>query len=222
MDYKLVRRRGQKYLKIHFDDSGTLIVSCPYYTTKTQINDFLNANSQWISDQQSKQAKHSFSTADELFLWGKPYSLVIYQASKDSLQILENLMLVYVKDTDTDYVKKTVRKYYKQVLENFVQNRIGYWCDRLSLEKPELKINAATSKWGSCIKGRNLIWISLMTATLDERLADMIVLHELCHLIYANHQDEFWSLMEKFMPDLKERKRELSRVSKLNYHRNLF
>ncbi len=61
-----------------------------------------------------------------------------------------------------------------------------------------------------------------MTIALDRYIADMIILHEVCHLIYANHADEFWNLMSALMPDIEERKKILKKVTQNIDFRNFY
>jgi hypothetical protein len=48
-------------------------------------------------------------------------------------------------------------------------------------------------------------------ALLPERLADYIIVHELCHLKEVNHSQKFWNLVAKMMPDYLEIRNELKR-----------
>jgi predicted metal-dependent hydrolase len=45
-----------------------------------------------------------------------------------------------------------------------------------------------------------------------ERCIEYILLHELCHLIHANHSARFHALVTKLMPDWKERKALLENI----------
>ena len=35
---------------------------------------------------------------------------------------------------------------------------------------------------------------------------DYIVVHEMCHMVQLNHSKAFWELVERIMPDYKERR----------------
>jgi len=48
-------------------------------------------------------------------------------------------------------------------------------------------------------------------ALLPPRLADYVVVHELCHLHEFIHSPRFWSLVARAMPDHRELRSELRR-----------
>ena len=48
-------------------------------------------------------------------------------------------------------------------------------------------------------------------ALLPERLADYIIVHELCHLEEFNHSQKFWNLVAKEIPDYLNARRELKK-----------
>lgn len=60
------------------------------------------------------------------------------------------------------------------------------------------------SNWGSCSKAGN-INISTRLLFAPENVLEYVSVHELAHLIEHNHSDRFWKLVEKAMPDYKER-----------------
>ena len=47
----------------------------------------------------------------------------------------------------------------------------------------------------------------------DIKCIEYVVLHELCHIFYMNHQKDFWALVEKYMPDYKIRRKNLKSFS---------
>lgn len=48
MDYRLVRRRRQKNLRMRFDSEGNLVVSSPFFVPKSRIDLFVNSHLVWI------------------------------------------------------------------------------------------------------------------------------------------------------------------------------
>jgi predicted metal-dependent hydrolase len=71
-----------------------------------------------------------------------------------------------------------------------------------------VKLKYNTSNWGSCSSQGNInISVRLMFAPQD--VVDYVLIHELAHLVYHNHSLQFWQLIEKIMPDYREKEKHL-------------
>lgn len=66
------------------------------------------------------------------------------------------------------------------------------------------------SNWGSCSKRGN-INISTRLLFAPEDVLEYVCIHELAHLVEYNHSKRFWSLVEKAMPDYKEKRERLKK-----------
>ena len=40
---------------------------------------------------------------------------------------------------------------------------------------------------------------------LNENIIDAIIVHELCHIVHANHGKEFYNLVRNYIPDYDEK-----------------
>jgi predicted metal-dependent hydrolase len=103
-----------------------------------------------------------------------------------------------------DYTK------YKEVARELVERRLEHFNAYSSyvFAIGRVSIRNQKTRWGSCSKKGNLNF-SYRIALLPPELADYIVVHELCHLGEFNHSSNFWSLVEKAIPDYRERRRRL-------------
>ncbi len=70
------------------------------------------------------------------------------------------------------------------------------------IKKIFLKYNQ--SNWGSCSHQGN-INISTRVLFAPDEVIDSVCIHELAHRKEQNHSDAFWQLVEKAMPDYKEK-----------------
>ena len=93
------------------------------------------------------------------------------------------------------HTKKRARSYFKQRLYHYAE-RYGYIFNAVWL-------SGAKTRWGSCSANNNirLNW-KLMFA--DPRVIDYVVVHELVHTRYKNHQKNFWAEVANMHPSYKE------------------
>lgn len=88
-------------------------------------------------------------------------------------------------------------------LENFNAS-YGFSYGRISIRNQR-------TRWGSCSRKGNLNF-NYKLIFLPEKLADYIIVHELCHIGEFNHSKRFWGLVEKAVPDYKELVRNLRKM----------
>ena len=86
-----------------------------------------------------------------------------------------------------------------------IPERVAYYAEIMGVKPESVKITSAEKRFGSCSdKGRLCFSYNLML--YPEKAVDYVVVHELAHLTELNHSPAFWRIVEKYMPDYKERR----------------
>ncbi|MFA5889321.1 MAG: SprT family zinc-dependent metalloprotease [Candidatus Paceibacterota bacterium] len=111
--------------------------------------------------------------------------------------------LVYTKK---DYLK------YREVAKNFALERVEHFNETYNFKYNRVSIRNQKTRWGSC-SGKGNLNFNYKIVHLPLRIADYIVVHELCHLKEMNHSKKFWDLVGMFFPDHKAIRKELKRLS---------
>lgn len=78
-----------------------------------------------------------------------------------------------------------------------------------------VSIRNQKTRWGSCSKAGDLNF-NYKIVKLPERLVDLIIVHELCHLAEMNHSRRFWLRVAEQIPEYKDRTKELKKWSLAN------
>lgn len=110
-------------------------------------------------------------------------------------------------------IKESELPYYKGQLACLLQERCAYFAARMGVEYGKIKINKARTRWGSCNSKGDLNF-SIALVLLPGSLVDYVVVHELAHRKEMNHLEKFWKVVEKEMPDWKDRKKRLREVQR--------
>ena len=150
-------------------------------------------------------------------------NLVVTAPSHLSLKVVEKFIrekanwiikkLDYFKNNPRQVLTKGTRqeylKYKKQAL-SLVQTRLAYFSKIYNFKFNKLSVRNQSTRWGSCSKQGNLSF-NFKIALLPDKLADYIIVHEMCHLKEFNHSKKFWNLVQQIIPDYLKLRRELKR-----------
>ena len=59
-------------------------------------------------------------------------------------------------------------------------------------------VDNMTTQWGSCTKSTATIRLSNRLARFPRWVLDYVIVHELAHLVHADHSPEFWQLVHRY------------------------
>lgn len=83
----------------------------------------------------------------------------------------------------------------------------------MDLKYGRITITGAKTRYGSCSSKGNISY-SYRLMLCPEQAIDYVVVHELAHLKEMNHSKRFYALVEKILPDYKERIKLLKSLNK--------
>lgn len=92
----------------------------------------------------------------------------------------------------------------KEKAVRIIPQRVEYYSHLMGLVPTGVKITSAQKRFGSC-SGKNSLCFSYILMLYPIRAIDYVVVHELAHIRHHNHSREFYKLIEKYMPDYKQR-----------------
>lgn len=83
--------------------------------------------------------------------------------------------------------------------------RVAYWSTVMGVRPAGIKITTAKKRYGSCSSKHSLCFSCYLMRSPMEAV-DLVVVHELCHIQEMNHGPRFYALLERYLPDWRERK----------------
>ena len=73
----------------------------------------------------------------------------------------------------------------------------------MGVKVKRLFVQTMKTKWGSCNSGSKSIQLNTELAKKPPECLEYILVHEMVHLIVRHHDDQFTSLMDRYLPDWK-------------------
>jgi len=198
MEYSVIYSK-RKSVSLRVDKSGRAVVRAPIGYPKGKIEAFVEKHRLWIFKRQAEVAAYrtpDFSDGAELTLFGKKYVISSTRSGDGILKL-----------SKTNRQKSLIA-----ALRSMTLRETGALTQKIAREGgfsyTGIRVSSAKSRWGSCNAKRHISY-TFYLAFLPMRLVEYVCVHELAHTKEMNHSARFWAVVEKIMPDYKERRKEL-------------
>ena len=193
---------------------GVIEVRAPLLYRESDMLVFFNQHKRWIFNhydrlQNTDNQQKKYVSGEMHYYLGEKYVLQVVESDKNSVSIDGNSLIVNVKSPEL--AESQINKWYKnraKVVFNELMIPIIEKFRKYNVEPAKISIRDMRSMWGSCSRRGN-ISLNLQLIKLNENCIRQVMIHEMCHLIYFNHQAGFHALMDEMMPDWKIWKKDL-------------
>ena len=100
----------------------------------------------------------------------------------------------------------SLEKRFREKARKKISERVSYYGNMMGVDWKSIRIGSAKTRWGSCSAqgGLNFQWKLIL---MPPEILDYVVVHELAHRREMNHSPRFWALVEKVLPDYRERRK---------------
>lgn len=199
-DIVIEKKRTTKNTYLRVKDDMKIHITTNFLTPNRFIEKFINDNYNSVIKMIERQEQKKEANTGFRYL-GKKYDIVYTDIKK---VILGENKVFMNKDTDIDkWYKKQAKTIFKEELDRLYDE----YC--YEIPYPNLRIRKMTSRWGVCNTKLKTITLNLELIKRDLKYLDYVIVHELSHLIEANHSSKFWKLVEDNFKDYKKVRKEM-------------
>ena len=215
-------RKPVKNINLRVHPDLRITVSANKSVSTEKIESFILSKAEWILS-----ALHKFESKKEklldaenyFYLWGEKFDITVTEGRKNSIAVSGSCLIISLRDTsDIDLKNKVINEFYtlecKQKITSLCE-KVYRICNINGLHFPSIKFRNMRSRWGSCNPQKCILTFNTALARLPIACAEYVVFHEFTHFLHPNHSKAFYSQLEAYMPDWKERKHLLNEKSAL-------
>ena len=212
MEYTVTKKKIKNFIIRIYPDLR-IAVSVPLHASNKDIENFIQSKKEWIETtlEKIKVDKENKNTLKEssIKILGKERDKKIIESDLERIRLTNTSIYIYSKEIDNTQIDKKLLEWKVEKLKAILDEYLNKYTKLLNINIDYYQIKKLSSAWGIYHKKENYISFNSDLIEKDIECIEYVVLHELCHIFYMNHQKDFWALVEKYMPDYKVRRKKL-------------
>jgi predicted metal-dependent hydrolase len=206
------RSDRKRTVGLTIERDGSLIITAPSKASQQTLENIVQQKSQWIYKHLLKKQEinpayspKQYVTGEGFPYLGRSYRLKII-AQNNSEPLLKYFQgHFYLQTQASPKGKQLFIEWYKEHLLTHITKKIDNLTDRLGVTVDSIQIRELGNRWGSC-GNHNKLNFHWRIAMLPHSVINYIVIHEMTHLKHHSHDQKFWQLIQRVLPDYQDQK----------------
>lgn len=212
----------RKSLNIQVHPDRSVHVTAPMAADVDKVIAKVKGKAPWIIQQQDfflsfyplTPPRKYVSGETHLYL-GRQYRLKIIENPQKRVKLQYGYIQLFTPDKkDKAIIKKQLNDWYSEKANlhfPILMQKVLPKFKKYKVQSPELVIRFMQKRWGSCTAHHKII---LNTELIKAPKSDIeyVIAHELCHIIYPNHSQQFFKLLTIILPNWKRYKSHLEHL----------
>jgi predicted metal-dependent hydrolase len=201
--------------------SGKVRVTAPEGMKDDAIRTLLATRLPWIKKQQEKfkgqnrQSKRKYISGESHYFFGQRYRLEVVYKDAAPVVALKGKSKIILQARPNSSVEKRgdlMMEWYRKELFPVADELMAKWQKRIGVQVNYWGIKRMKTRWGTCNNKDKRILLNLELAKKPIACLEYVIVHELLHMIEKKHNDNFLSLLAKYIPKWGSVKEELNRL----------
>lgn len=215
--FKYIKNKKAKSIKITVKDPISVNITLPYRCTYKTAKDFVFDKMNWIQQNlelfEFKKIDENHKTKTGNFIISKAdIKTPVIKNKKGTI----NFIYPFDKDFYSNEIQLEAKKALKKALyleaKEYLPKRLDEIAQKFGFKYNKLSLKSHKTRWGSC-SYKNNINLNINLMNLENDFIDYVLIHELAHTVEKNHKENFWKIVYDCMPNAKEIRKELKKMS---------
>lgn len=203
--YKINYKSNIRNINAKVDKQNEITVTAPTYIAIEAVDSFIldHFDRFYKFIENLKENSLIDINANIISLFTKKYHLKLQNVTgREKYEIIDNKIYLFLRNESNK--KNMIMKIYHDQASEYLIKRGKDLAKKLNFQVTGgFQTKWYEAKWGQCNVVDKRITLADQLIMFNDEIIDYVIIHELCHLVHANHSPEFWALVENFYPKYK-------------------
>jgi predicted metal-dependent hydrolase len=215
LSYLVHRSAKRKTLTITVERDRSVVVHAPSNVSDEAIQRVVDSRRQWIFEkvrhsQKYRELAHppgkELVNGESALYLGRHYRIELVKDGSGEIEFTQRFL---IPASHAMQRRGAMREWYLARANEKILPRVGRRAHELGVAFKQAKIVDSRYRWASCTVHDNVTfnWRLIKAPTL---VIDYVIVHELAHLIEANHTPRFWNVVRTHVPKMEKARAWLS------------
>lgn len=202
--YEIRRSARRKKITITVERDRSVVVHAPAAVPEEKIRQRVESKRQWLYEKLRDAQKYQpvvppgkeLVNGEAALYLGRHYRIELVDSKAAAVRFAGKFL---IPRSRAGQRKQVLRQWYGERAQEKILPRVRMHANSLGVTFQRAKISDSRYRWGSCTPSDNLNfnW-RLIKAPMF--VIDYVIVHELAHLIEANHTPRFWNIVRAQLP----------------------
>jgi len=209
--YTIKRSAKRQKLTITVERDRSVVVHAPAGMSEDKIRDVVESKRQWIYVKKGHPQKYhalphppgkELVSGESALYLGRQYRIEVVKSGLSEVRFAQRF---FIPATQGKKRVEVLREWFTGKAREKIVPRVRIHARALGVDIAAIKIVDNRFRWGSCtVKDNvNLNWRLIKSPMF---VIDYVIVHELAHLIEANHTPRFWNVVRAQSPTMEKAK----------------
>lgn len=225
----VVTKKRVKNFNLRVTSGGEVHASAPLDASRERIEAFVDRNSAWIinrlarREQRQATVQESLSPSSTIALWGKPVTVqdaldhnfesptprpkqatfASFMGADEPDERPQAKRCTVLDGLTPEELQTRIDQLYSTEVTAALRDMVHAYEIAMGVAVARVSVRSMKTRWGSCTPKTGAIRIARELAAYPIECLDMVVAHELVHLLEPSHNQRFHALLDTYCPNNK-------------------
>lgn len=212
--------KGKKDVSLSVCITEGVKIVVPHGLDSRKIEEILHKKAPWILKKKNELEEvvaapqpKEYVSGEKFAYLGRHYRLKVHKSetlNNPTLNFKQGRFIaeipIYMPDDEKiNKLSNLFKEWYITQGNRRIEERLSFYCSKMELEPSKIAFKGQQKRWGTCTK-EGAVYLNWRIVMAPMSVVDYVLVHELAHIKYPDHSQDYWRFVRSILPDYEHRK----------------